>query len=123
MIWCSSFLVPLKRTICSTTYWRIAKNREIRPSAQRHRMEGAAQRRARQGQNASSLNCCPEKMEGIIGELGIGSKESSSVMTAPTNGRLFLAALFRDTDLNEAAGAADATRGLNYEGSRRPVDL
>jgi hypothetical protein len=25
--------------------------------------------------------------------------------------------------LNEAAGAADATRGLNHEGSRRPVDL
>jgi len=24
--------------------------------------------------------------------------------------------LFRETDLNEAAGAADATRGLNHEG-------
>ena len=29
---------------------------------------------------------------------------------------------FRDTDLNEAAGAADAARELNHEGSRRPVD-
>jgi len=29
---------------------------------------------------------------------------------------------FRITDLNEAAGAADAARELNHEGSRRPVD-
>ena len=29
---------------------------------------------------------------------------------------------FRLTDLNEAAGAADAARELNHEGSRRPVD-
>jgi len=29
---------------------------------------------------------------------------------------------FPQADLNEAAGAADAARELNHEGSRRPVD-
>ena len=34
-----------------------------------------------------------------------------------------LEALFRFRDLNEAAGAADATRGLNQEDKHQPVKL
>jgi hypothetical protein len=47
---------------------------------------------------------------------GTQYKDGLSTMYLP------LYAFLRVADLNEAAGAADATRGLNHEGIR-PVDL